>query len=389
MQLTSRSHRPNSPIQFSLLRTIARLVLTSALVSLASLADQNPVADTGKPPADAGKPPGLASSTGPGRSNIISERTEPVTRSESQQTQTRADAGPSSRTASSPEAGATNPPPTFADVPYGPHPRNVLDFWKAHSSRPAPVVVFIHGGGFRGGDKSLARRDPLVWEFLRRGVSFASINYRFLDQAPVQDILHDAARAIQFIRARSTDWNVDKRHIAAYGGSAGAGTALWLGVRDDLADPQQSDPVRRESSRLCAAGLFNPQASYDLLRWEEFLGPFRDEWLRSPQEIAEFYHLKDGGALQSPEGQRIRRECDMLHWFSADDAPVFAACSEADSPAQNRGHYLHHPAHVHEIEKHCRAAGIPCTVVLTRGEISRRDVLTQWFEFALKQLRSR
>src|SRR3954466_7126937 len=39
-------------------------------------------------------------------------------------------------------------PPTFADVPYGPFERNKLDFWKAKSDKPAPVIVFIHGGGF-------------------------------------------------------------------------------------------------------------------------------------------------------------------------------------------------------------------------------------------------
>src|SRR5262245_27208036 len=46
------------------------------------------------------------------------------------------------------------PPKTLADVPYGDHPREVLDFWKAESNGPAPLAVFIHGGGWNGGDKS-------------------------------------------------------------------------------------------------------------------------------------------------------------------------------------------------------------------------------------------
>src|SRR6187551_3852622 len=44
-------------------------------------------------------------------------------------------------------------PPTHANVQYGPHERNVLDFWKAESEQPTPVLVFIHGGGFVAGDK--------------------------------------------------------------------------------------------------------------------------------------------------------------------------------------------------------------------------------------------
>ena len=45
-------------------------------------------------------------------------------------------------------------PPTYANVPYGPHERNVLDFWKADGAGPRPLLIHIHGGGWVGGDKS-------------------------------------------------------------------------------------------------------------------------------------------------------------------------------------------------------------------------------------------
>src|SRR5262245_66217977 len=45
-------------------------------------------------------------------------------------------------------------PPTAANVSYGPHERNVLDFWQAKSDKPAPLVFCIHGGGWQNGDKS-------------------------------------------------------------------------------------------------------------------------------------------------------------------------------------------------------------------------------------------
>ena len=38
--------------------------------------------------------------------------------------------------------------PTYADVSYGPHERNVLDFWKAEGEGPRPLLVYIHGGGW-------------------------------------------------------------------------------------------------------------------------------------------------------------------------------------------------------------------------------------------------
>src|SRR5579885_2770682 len=66
--------------------------------------------------------------------------------------------------------------PTFANVEYGSHVRNVLDFWQAKSEQPTPVLVFIHGGGFLSGNKSVPPQ--FLKEFLDSGISVAAINYR-------------------------------------------------------------------------------------------------------------------------------------------------------------------------------------------------------------------
>src|SRR5262245_57117749 len=65
---------------------------------------------------------------------------------------------------------APKPPPDLANVKYGPHERNVLDLWKAKSDKPTPLVVFIHGGGFRGGSKEAI--SPALLDGLRpKGIS--------------------------------------------------------------------------------------------------------------------------------------------------------------------------------------------------------------------------
>src|SRR3954452_14394278 len=85
------------------------------------------------------------------------------------------------------------PAPDLADVKYGPHQRNVLDLWKAKSDRPTPLVVFIHGGGFRQGDKS--QLSPgLLTPCLDAGISVAAINYRLTDTAPFPAQMLDGAR---------------------------------------------------------------------------------------------------------------------------------------------------------------------------------------------------
>src|SRR4051812_45196208 len=72
---------------------------------------------------------------------------------------------------------AKKPPPDLVNVHYGPHERNVLDLWKAKIEKPAPLVVFIHGGGFQGGSKEAAP-PGLVQGCLQAGISVMAINYR-------------------------------------------------------------------------------------------------------------------------------------------------------------------------------------------------------------------
>ena len=73
---------------------------------------------------------------------------------------------------------------SFADEKYGEHPRNNFDIWLAKSEKPTPLVIYIHGGGFVGGDKSKYFDSPDLVRFLDAGVSVAVINYRFMTEAP-------------------------------------------------------------------------------------------------------------------------------------------------------------------------------------------------------------
>lgn len=159
-------------------------------------------------------------------------------------------------------------PPTAANVSYGPHERNVLDFWQAKSDTPTPLVFCIHGGGWQNGDKSSYYGG--VKNYLDSGISVVTINYRLMAQAnaqkvtpPVKAPLEDAARALQFVRSKAKEWNIDKTRIGATGGSAGGCSSLWLAFHDDMADPKSTDPVARESTRLYCAAVNGAQVSLD------------------------------------------------------------------------------------------------------------------------------
>lgn len=167
---------------------------------------------------------------------------------------------------------AEPPSPTLADVPYGPHPKQVLHYWKssvATAEDPAPVVFFIHGGGWRSNHR-LSRLADFLPDLLEAGLSVVSVEYRFIQEAvaegvepPVKAPMHDAARALQFVRSQAADWGIDKARIAACGSSAGACTSLWLAFHDDLADPTSTDPVARESTRPCTAAVIGAQTTLD------------------------------------------------------------------------------------------------------------------------------
>lgn len=246
--------------------------------------------------------------------------------------------------------------PTNANVSYGAHERNVLDFFQAKSDKPTPLVVFIHGGGFRAGDKS-SLSPQVASACLANGVSVAAINYRFRPATPIQDILRDCARAIQFLRYKSGEWNLDKTRVAAFGGSAGAGTSLWLAFHDDLADPNNADPVLRESTRLTCAGANSCQFSYDIVAWRELFGDAVDRF-NSGEDPGTFYGLKNADELKGPDGVKFRADCDMRGLITKDDPPVFLSTTQPGGDVSNRGHLLHHPKHAEAIQIRCRECGV-------------------------------
>lgn len=277
----------------------------------------------------------------------------------------------------SPQAGrrarraSDAPPPDHADVSYGSHPNNHLDLWLAKSDRPTPLVVFIHGGGFKAGDKSSAS-GAAIKQCLDAGVSFASINYRFRTEASINVVLRDCARAIQFLRFKAGDYNLDKSHVAAFGGSAGAGASLWLAFRDDLADPKSDDPVLRESSRLTAAASSAGQATYDILQWRDVLGS--DEAMRfyPESEWPAFYGLKTRADLDSEEGKKLRADVDMLGLISKDDPPIFLGAGEGHDDLANKGDTNHSPKHSEAVKRQCDEIGV--TAVLKIGSLARGEV---------------
>lgn len=275
--------------------------------------------------------------------------------------------------------------PDYADLSYGPHANNKLDLWLAKSAGPAPLVVFIHGGGFVGGDKKSASPQA-IRRALDSGAAFAAINYRFRTEVPIQTVLRDCARAIQFLRSKAKEFNLDKTRVASMGGSAGAGTSLWLAFHDDLADPRSPDPVLRESTRLKAAGSTAGQATYDILKWQDVVGDVVLKFMQESEAPA-FYGLKTLEELRGPEGVRIRADVDMLGLITKDDPPVYLAASTRSDALASRGDVNHTTRHSVAIKKRCDEVGVPAVLKIITGNPAQGEGTP--VDFLLKYLVTR
>ncbi|MCA9074036.1 MAG: alpha/beta hydrolase [Planctomycetaceae bacterium] len=264
--------------------------------------------------------------------------------------------------------------PTFADVSYGPHARHLMDVWLAESDTPTPVLISIHGGAFRHGDKSVSR--AILRECLNSGISVVAITYRFTDEviAPAQH--RDVARAVQFVRHKAKEWNIDPTRIAATGGSAGAGMSLWLGFHDDMADPDSDDPVLRESTRLTCMAVNNGQSSYDP-RFIRDLFPDTDIFENSA--LAQLFDVDLDKLDDLPEEMyRLFEEVSAMTHLSKEDAPVLMTYdSEFDTPVSSRSIGIHHPRFGQVLKSQMDKLGIECRVEtgMTKGDGRRPDLV--------------
>ena len=169
----------------------------------------------------------------------------------------------------------------------------MLNFWRAQSDHPTPLVPLIHGGGWVQGDKTGYTHG--VKHDLDAGISLVALNYRLVTQANEQDVRppvkwppEDAVRALKFVRSKSKEWNMDKTRIGATGGSAGGCASLWLAFHDDPADSKRSDRVAHESTGLFCIAV-NGAADHARPR-----GPSR---------------VDDQSALRRPYLRRPHQEC--------------------------------------------------------------------------------
>lgn len=245
--------------------------------------------------------------------------------------------------------------PDLADVKYGEHERQIFDIWFADQTRPAPLAIYIHGGGFRAGSKENLRPAELSG-LLEAGISVAAINYRLIDTAPLPTPHNDAKRALQFIRSKAEEWKIDKDRVGVFGGSAGAQISMWLAFSDDMAKPENENLLERESTRLTCVATTGGQTSMDPEFWLKHMTTILGEKYDVKDIVGRGQSRKEQeksrldlwGAQTAEEADAKTKSCSALSLISADDPPIFMKYSMPpngkvpDNRMKVRGWLIHH-----------------------------------------------
>ena len=256
------------------------------------------------------------------------------------------------------------PKPTRSEVSYGPHSRHVLDFWQASSDKPAPLVLVIHGGGWNNFSKERIHVFVNVQALLDAGISVAANNYRLIPQAvaegitpPVKAPMHDSARALQFLRSKAAEWNIDTARIGAAGGSAGACTSLWLAYHDDLADPESDDPVSRQSTRLYCVAALNAQTTLD--------PELAKQWIPNSHYGAHAFGKKNFAQLLAERDEILPwiTEYSPYSLASKDDPPVALFNPRAPAMGEKQSDPTHSPNFGLGLQQRCQELGIECLLI--------------------------
>jgi acetyl esterase/lipase len=219
-----------------------------------------------------------------------------------------------------------------------------LYFPRTAAGSPTPVAVYVHGGGWSQGSKSLGGWELQVAEGLvTRGYLVAAVDYRLAPQYKWPAQIEDVKCAIRFLRAHADAYHLDPDRIGAWGDSAGGHLVAMLGVAGPSAGFDGSGGYTDQSSRVLAVvDLFGP-ADLTAGGW----GP------------------NASGVVQSVFGVSPGQPSDVLAraspvtYITADAPPFLIMQGDQDTTVP--------PSQSQELYTRLQAAGVPATLVIVHN----------------------
>ncbi len=213
------------------------------------------------------------------------------------------------------------------------------------TSSPVPVVVWIHGGAWRSGDKEKPPALPLI----NRGYGVVSINYRLSQEAIFPAQIEDCKAAIRFLRSKAALLGIDPNRIGVWGSSAGGHLAALLGTSGDVKELEGGPENVEFSSRVQAVcDFFGPT---DFLRMDDTPGIMQHNAVDSPEASL------IGGPIQENPEKVVR--ANPITYITPDDPPFLILHGEEDKTVI--------PSQSTLLAEALKKAGVPVEIQMIKG----------------------
>jgi acetyl esterase/lipase len=209
------------------------------------------------------------------------------------------------------------------------------------ASGPLPVVVCIHGGGWRGGDKIAFR--PVIHLLAQRGFVAVSVKYRFAPAHPFPAQIEDVKSAVRYLRANADELKIDPDRIGAMGASAGGHLALLLATTEESDGWEGAGNAGHSSSVQAAANVVGPT---------DLTATFPDSVQGMLRDLA-------GSDLDDEKRRKALGRASPIEYLSADDPPILLVFGTADPLVP------YEQATV--MAEACKAAAVPCELITIQG----------------------
>jgi acetyl esterase/lipase len=236
--------------------------------------------------------------------------------------------------------------------------------------KPSPAILYVHGGGWRGGGKSMGSwLNPLTRELIERGyVVVAAVDYRLAPEYKWPAFIHDVKCAVRFLRANAKKYNIDSDHIGTWGSSAGGHLVALLGTADASAKLEGAGYTNQSSRVQAVVDFFGPS---DLLR------------------LGEAAEHRERARIVFGEGDDIYKAASPITYVTKDDAPFLIIHGDGDKLVPLKQSEVLH-------EK-LKAAGVSSELLVVQNaghgingkdiDPSREDITKKVVEFFDKHLR--
>ena len=232
----------------------------------------------------------------------------------------------------------------YAETASGPQ---LLDLYlPANTKSPVPLIIWIHGGGWKNGSKENCL--PVRMGFTDRGYAVASINYRLTGEASFPAQIEDCKEAVRWLRAHAGEYGLDAGHFGVWGSSAGGHLVALLGTSGDVSAFDKGENLNISSRVQAVCDYYGPSDFYTMGSAPGFERHARAD---SPESA-----LLGGPVSEKPE---TAKAASPVSHVTPDDPPFLIVHGDADRVVP--------PDQSHRMDAALRKAGVKTELVILPG----------------------